>query len=152
MNVIKEIEGALERLTISHHNFYPLSPTSGKEVIQKIREVFVKSEAQRRWWESFRQPHFEFKAGQRPFEMITEIIPPHTEKVWFIAENSEAPFYPVYRVCPELIAAVIGECFGFEYYIIEPEYRWLLCETHHNRLLGVGDLLRKHNEDRTVNG
>nr|WP_180969996.1 DUF6756 family protein [Deinococcus planocerae] len=37
--------------------------------------------------------------------------------------------------------AVLDELFLFEYYIVDKGYGWLLCETHHNMLIGVGQLI-----------
>lgn len=150
MQVIQEIESARERLQISPNDFYQIPPQKGREVFQKSLEAFVKSGHRRWWWEDFRQEAFEFQPQKRPFEMVSQLIPPDTDKVWFIAEDTEEPFFPVYRVRPELISAVIGECFGFEYYVVDLNFRWLLCETHHHRLLGVGDLLKNYNDERII--
>jgi hypothetical protein len=39
---------------------------------------------------------------------------------------------------PENAVKIIGECFGFEYYLVAKDKSWLLCENHHNRVIGVG--------------
>lgn len=44
----------------------------------------------------------------------------------------------VYDCNPNVIKQIIGECFGFEYYIIDKKKEWLLCKNHHNRLIGIG--------------
>jgi hypothetical protein len=42
----------------------------------------------------------------------------------------------------EDIRDVIGECFGFEYYVVPKGLEWLLCENHHDILIAVGDAVR----------
>jgi hypothetical protein len=66
------------------------------------------------------------------------LVPDASEHVWFIVEDDSLPFYPVYDAIPRAISAVIGECYGFEYYIVQRDLEWLLCENHHNRMIGVG--------------
>ncbi|WP_371717035.1 DUF6756 family protein [Pedobacter sp. KBS0701] len=41
------------------------------------------------------------------------------------------------------ITRVLNECFLFKYYIISKDFQWLLCETHHKQLVGIGEILRK---------
>jgi hypothetical protein len=51
----------------------------------------------------------------------------------------------VYESRAEIIGFVVGECFAFEYYIIDKEKEWLLCENHYNLLIGIGEGLRVKN-------
>ena len=74
---------------------------------------------------------------------ITEFVPDANEQVWFIVEDDSLPFYPVYDTTSAAIRAVIAECYGFEYYIVQREFEWLLCETHHNRMIGVGRVVEE---------
>jgi hypothetical protein len=62
-----------------------------------------------------------------------------------MVEDDQLEFNPIYDVKPAIIKDIIGNCFGFEYYIIAKDKSWLLCENHHSRLFGVGDKLRQHN-------
>jgi len=70
-----------------------------------------------------------------------EIVPDPNERVWFIAEESRLPFYPVYEATPNAAQRVIEECYGFEYYLVAKDMTWLLCENHHGWLIGVGELI-----------
>ena len=58
-------------------------------------------------------------------------------------EDDQLPFYPVYDSTPQAAQAVIGECYAFEYYLIAKDLSWLLCENHHDTLIGVGDEVRR---------
>ena len=68
-----------------------------------------------------------------------EIVPDPSEHVWFIVEETNLPFYPVYDATTLAAQAVIGECYGFEYYLVAKTMTWILCENHHGRLIGVGN-------------
>ena len=77
------------------------------------------------------------------FKRICSLVPNSREIVWFMVEENQLPFFPIYEACPEDIQNVIGECYGFEYYIIPKFKNWLLCENHHNRMIGIGEKIVK---------
>jgi hypothetical protein len=58
--------------------------------------------------------------------------------VWFIAEDHVAPEYSVWEASVQDIQAVVGECSAFEFYVIQQQFRWLICENHHNVVVAVG--------------
>ena len=70
---------------------------------------------------------------------MTEIVPDSKEVIWFIAEDSQLPYYPIFEFNTENAVKIIGECFAYEYYIVPKHKRWLLCENHHDDAIGVGD-------------
>ncbi len=59
-------------------------------------------------------------------------------------EDDQLPFYPVYEGTPEAIQAVIGECYGFEYYLVAKDLSWLICETHHDDMIAIGTEVEEH--------
>ena len=76
-------------------------------------------------------------------------MPDPDERVWFIAEDFAPPEYSVWEASVRDIQAVVAECYGFEFYVIQQQFRWLLCENHHNAVIAVGaeveDRLRAYN-------
>ena len=143
-----EIETAIKTLGLGPDKIRLLDNQDGEKVLRECLTHFVNSGDRRWWWEDFNQPSFTFLDLDKPFEHLTDIIPEPNRKVWLIVEDIYEPFYPVYEALPEIIGHVIGECFGFEYYIIAKDKKWLLCENHHNRLIGVGESLREKNVDK----
>jgi hypothetical protein len=67
------------------------------------------------------------------------LVPNAQEKVWFIVEEDQMPFYPIYDATPAAIAKIIPECYGFEYYLVPKDKNWIFCENHHDRLIAVGE-------------
>lgn len=143
-----EVEEAIRSLGFSEKDIVLLDDKVGEKVFKDCLNYFVKSGDRRWWWEDFRQPFFLFKDFDKPFEHLDKIMPGTEGKVWLIVEDDSEPFYPVYDVKPSIIGQIIAECFAFEYYIIDKNNEWLLCENHHNMLIGIGDKLRERNVDR----
>lgn len=76
------------------------------------------------------------------WRLLTEIVPHPDTAVWFIAEDCDRPTYPVYDAKPAAIKQLLGECFAFEYYLIAKDWSWLLCENHHDTLIGLGEPIK----------
>ena len=72
------------------------------------------------------------------WKYLSALVPNPNDSIWFIAEDDELPFYPVYEATPRAIEMLIGECSFFEYYLVAKDMSWLLCENHHDCLIGVG--------------
>lgn len=138
--VTEEIENALELLSIENSSFQLLSDNEANPLFRKLLDRFVSGGDRRWWWESFSLPEYSLNFDdQQAFQRITTVVPDPQESVWIVIEDDQLPIYPIYEGSPENIQKVIGECYGFEYYIISKSMTWLLCENHHNRMLGIGD-------------
>jgi len=145
-----EIENAIQTLGLVSSDIYLLDKQTGEKVFTDCLHHFVKSGDRRWWWEDFRQPSFSFKHFDKPFEYIKDIVPEQDRHVWLIVEDDDEPFYPVYETKPEVIGKVIAACFAFEYYVVDKDKQWLLCENHHNRLIGIGESLKSKNIDKIL--
>lgn len=119
-------------------DFRLLDKKNGNKVFEKCLGHFVKSGNRRWWWEDFKNYSFSVSNLEKPFEHLEEYIPELERNVWLMVEDDSEGFYPIYDCNPRVIKSVIGECFGFEYYIISKDMTWLLCENHHSILIGSG--------------
>jgi hypothetical protein len=139
METIKtEIRNALKTLADPTVVCRELPEIEGEQVFHKALAHFVISGDRKWWWEDFRQPSTGVKQ-QNAFRFLPTLVPDKSELVWFIAEDDQLPFYPVYDATPEAVSRIVGECYGFEYYLIQKQFKWLLCENHHDMLIGVGE-------------
>lgn len=142
--VVEEIERAKTNLGLTDALFHLLPENEAKQIVQAVQIHFVNSENRRWWWEDFKFPsvtsHF---TDGRGFQQLALIVPDPTEKVWFIAEEDSLASYPLYEADTLTIQLVIGECYAFEYYVVDKDFRWLVCENHHNVILGIGDEVKK---------
>lgn len=140
-----EIQNAITNLRLTKGDINLLEDTSGKQIFNECVAHFLKAGDRRWWWEDFKFPSFSVSDLEMPFELIDSIIPLTEGNVWLIVEDNYESFYPVYDCNPRIIKNIIGECFGFEYYIISKNLEWLLCENHHSRLIIIGDKLKTNN-------
>jgi hypothetical protein len=134
-----EIQEAIQRLRLNDSDIMFLPDEEALTVFSSVERHFVASDKRQWWWEDFRFPSTSIQfTNQRGFEQIERIVPNKIEKVWFIVEEDQLPFYLVYEATPEVIQVIIGECYSFEYYLVAKDLSWLVCETHHDVLIGIG--------------
>lgn len=142
-----EIACAIETLGLATTDVELLPNEQARKVYDECQLFFVNSSDRRWWWEDFKQPTFTFFNVEEPLMLLNQIIPKLESRVWLLIEDEEQPFGFVYDVEASVIGSLLGECSYVEYYVIAKDKRWLLCENHHNLLIGVGEDLREHNKD-----
>ena len=146
--VVDEITQAADRLGLGPGAIRLLPPTEGEAVFRAALNRFVASGDRRWWWEDFQESgkSVAFDNGDG-WKVIPLIAPSPKESVWFIAEDESLPHYPVFETTPEVASRVVGECYGFEYYLVAKDLTWLLCETHHNIVCAVGAVVEARLEN-----
>jgi len=144
-----EIQRATRVIGFSPERFRRLPIEQAQRVYESALRHFVPHGHPRWWWEHFPAStgvHFTDGLGWRH---LSELVPNPDERVWFIAEDFAPPEYSVWEASVRDIQAVVAECYGFEFYVIQQQFRWLLCENHHNAVIAVGaeveDRLRAYN-------
>jgi hypothetical protein len=139
MSIRVELEVACDRLGITSADFAEVTESEALPLTTEFLHRFTGGKDGRWWWEHFTMPrtsvHFSDGLG---FKRISRLVPNVDERVWFVAEDDQLPYFPVYESTPSIIQSLIGECYGFEYYLIAKDFSWLLCETHHNTVVGLG--------------
>ena len=137
--VIDEIERAIEILLLGPEDIRKLAPVESEAIFNETLRQFVSGGDRKWWWEAFSRPSTsaEFPTGDG-WRRLAQIVPDPDELVWFIVEDDQLSHYPVFEVTPRAASRIIGECYGFEYYLVAKDYSWLVCETHHNRVFAVG--------------
>ncbi len=143
-----EISNAIKTLGLQQKDVSLLNKKLNAALYFDLLNYFVKSGDRRWWWEDFKQNSFDFIDYEKPFEHIVNIIPDLNKNVWLMVEDDQEDCYPIYDCNPSIIGQIIGECFGFEYYIFDKNKKWLICENHHNRLIAIGQKLKEKNIDR----
>jgi len=146
--VSKEISNAIKENRFTAKQINKLDGILGKRIYDDLLNHFVKSGDRRWWWEDFKVESFNFKEYEKPFEHLNQILIEFQNNVWLMVEDDQEEFYPIYDCSPAIVGKLIGDCFGFEYYLIDKNKEWLICENHHNRLIGIGEKLKDKNRDR----
>ncbi|WP_461535170.1 DUF6756 family protein [Spongorhabdus nitratireducens] len=135
--VLKEVEKAISKLGLS--NSVSLLVDEDGFLYKELISHFVEGGDRRWWWEAFLQPSESLNSSDpKGFERLPELVPDPKEIVWFVVEDHHLAYYPIFEASTEAAVQVIGECFAFEYYLVPKDKSWLLCETHHNQIIGVG--------------
>jgi hypothetical protein len=135
-----EIQDAIQRLGLNDSNIKLLPDDQATPIFRAAHSHFVASSDRRWWWEDFRFSATRVRfSDQKGFLRLEKIVANQEEKVWFIVEDDQLPFYPVYEATAKAIQAVVGECSGFEYYLVAKDLSWLVCETHHDQLIAIGE-------------
>jgi hypothetical protein len=135
--VTEEIESAITALGLSRQVFR-LSAEEEKRRYAAFVSEFLGGKDRHWWWEAFTKPEASVSfPDDMGFKYVPQLVPSATEPCWFMVEDSSST-YPIYLATPEQASRIIGECFAFEYYLIAQDMRWLICENHHGRVIGLG--------------
>ena len=142
-NMRDQITEAMKTLDIPPEGLKPVSLHRYEEILISILEKFTTlgkaGLSSLWWWESFREPVSWLKLEDAP-SVLERLVSPD-EYVWFVAEDNggkQRGNFWLYEGKIRPIVSVLGELFHFEYYIVSKKLEWLLCENHHNILMGVG--------------
>ena len=102
--VTTEIKRALVRLNIAPESFTLMSEDVGAGIYNELLSTFVEGEDRRWWWESFSQTSFSVEfPDSMGFKRICSLVPNSREIVWFMVEENQLPFFPIYEACPCLL-------------------------------------------------
>ena len=137
--VTAEIARATAKLALGSDDIHLLSESESRSLYYELLSHYVTGPDRRWWWEAFAYPSATTSVpGDDAFTLIPSLVPDPEEPVWFMVEEDQLDHYPIYDTTPTVAEQIIGECYGFEYYLIAKDRRWLLCENHHGALIGIG--------------
>lgn len=148
-----DIAEAVKELQVPHADIRLVSLYQYEQILVSILNKFTvlgkKGMETIWWWNDFKQPTASIHLGYPP-GILNQLIPPE-EIVWFIAEypygGKKNGGHWLYEGKLKTIVSVIGEMYGFEYYIASKKLDWLIGETHHDVLVGTGDYIVQKIED-----
>ena len=144
MSVRDEIRAAVASLALRPEQFSEVPEDEARPLFESFLSRFTGGVDRRWWWEHFTLPAstIRFEDG-RAFTRLSALVPDAESKVWFVAEDADLAFFPVFDATPAAAQQVIGECYFFEYYLISKDLSWLLCENHHDTMFAVGTAVQR---------
>lgn len=109
------------------------------DVLRRVTDAFLKFPTVTFWWEHLKVPSSSCQAEQG-YAYLPQLVPDPENACWLIADLT-APNHEmeIYLCTPSLASAVIGECPGFEYAIVDPDLKWIVIENHHEFLIATGE-------------
>jgi hypothetical protein len=135
-----EIDGwigeAATQLELAPGQLRKLDDASAAEVVRRARERFVAGDPPV-WWLSLRLPATSHPAPADPDDDVRALFPVAAERIYFLPAPGAGAAPLVYELEAEALMPLLGELPFFEYYVIDPEFRWLCVETDHNEILVV---------------
>ncbi|QBG34442.1 DUF6756 family protein [Litorilituus sediminis] len=137
--VLDEISTAIKNLSLESS---VVRVINDEDLYKNLLNHFVKGGDRRWWWESFNvESNSKSFSDGLGYKRLPVIVPDKDEVVWFMVEDDQLPNYPIFECSISNAVKIIGECFAFEYYLISKNLQWLLCENHHDRVIGIGSKL-----------
>ncbi|MBL4671801.1 MAG: hypothetical protein JKX81_06040 [Arenicella sp.] len=122
--VLEEVETAINKLGLSEE--VGLYDDESGALYNDLIGYFVEGGNRRWWWEAFSQPSEALSSSDpKGFERLSELVPDAKERVWFVVEDDQFPYYPIFEASTEHAIQIIGECFAFEYYLVPKDMSWL---------------------------
>jgi hypothetical protein len=147
------INEAVKELNLSSEDFDSVNLHKYEEILVSVLNAFTslgkRGLSYYWWWQHFKATRFSVQSPDawRHLEEIIEPLASPEETFWFIAEDDEGTKkhgnFWLFEGTTKAIVSVIGEMRAYEYYIVPKKLNWLLCETHHDVLIGVGDPIIK---------
>ncbi|PVD40764.1 hypothetical protein C5188_20470 [Serratia liquefaciens] len=126
-----ELSAALKKCGLSDQQ-----PSNRTVLLGKIQEAFVVGNP-RAWWTSFKaKPSVLQCEDDSAYLRLVEVAPPSARNVWFVVDESNEEKF-IFDVPIHAIAEIVKECRYFEYYVVSPDFSWLLAENDHGDLLFV---------------
>lgn len=142
-NLRKGILKVKKENALDDNLFKEVSHLEYSEILKKINSTFLvthKYDDSVWWWKSYKELKsyaIHFREGYA-FDILDKIVPSKDQKYWFIASEQNGKYW-LYESNINTIKLMIGEMYGFEYYIVDKKYTWILCENHHDILIGLGE-------------
>lgn len=134
------IDEAVSTLQLTNATFRQLPDDDALLVYWQAEDCFVSKQRVHWWWEHFRCRNYGALLRGGTYLHLTHLAATPEECVWLILTDVYKGDPLVYEGTIEACQRVIVECPAFEYNIVSHDFKWLLCENHHNALFAVGFL------------
>ena len=139
MVAVSAVEEAITAHALQNIERLPNDPASA--AIEKAREAFLEESGDVCWWwEHFRKdlPTASFRDPSDAGFLLLPVICPEQRSYLFVTDDKFPP-WPVFVGETGALTAVIGQCHSFEYLVVDPAMKWIVCENHHGVVIAIGE-------------
>jgi hypothetical protein len=110
------------------------------DLIQAIMQRYLTSPASRWWWNSLKVPSKTIDYGEQDgLAILLEVLPDRTDLILIVTDEALVPSGAVRGTAAQLNQLLRG-CSFFEFAIVPADLEWIVFDTHHNVLVGAGQL------------
>jgi hypothetical protein len=136
--LIENIHATLESLPMVSE----LQENEAQVIVERFASLYVSNAKMRWWWEALkvRDKSLRYDSYQHWLE-IMESLCPEWESAYLVVTDDEFPPWPVLKGPFSDLLELIGDQFGFEYFITGIDYSWCVFDNHHDYLIMSGDVL-----------
>ncbi len=139
ITVKHQIANAIQTLNYTKADLREIPFGEAKPILKGIKDTFTTNQNARWWWTCFREslPRFarRFEAGGL---QLAKIVPEPEAKVWLVVVEDQPDIFRLYLGEVTVIQDILGECYGFEYYLVDCALEWLICENHYDFIIALG--------------
>ena len=125
------ITKAIQDESISDFHFVRL--TKWEDILNRIANRFLRNgnpDLNSIWlWETFRGP-LKTEQPSDPMQWLQDYLD-SSENYWFIATEEDGKYW-IAEATGTAIIRLIEEMYAFEYYVVDRQMNWILCENHHS--------------------
>lgn len=146
-NLRDQINIITKEFHFTDEDFQIVRLTKYEQILRSIIENFTSlkmNQINKWWWEYFLYPAYSFYS-ENALDFLPELVK-EEDAVWFVIEDErkEKECYWLYEGKISAITTILKKLSFEEYYIVSKKLDWLLCENHHNLLIGCGEpIIRK---------
>src|SRR5688572_14189368 len=98
MSIRDEIDDARRRLGLSTNQLAEVPESEARALTKVFLSRFTGGVDARWWWEHFTLPVATARfADGKGFTRIPAVVTDASERVWFVAEDDQLPYFPVYE-------------------------------------------------------
>lgn len=148
INCEQEIASAVIRLGLGSSQISKCEPAEAMRVARLTQSQFVVDDP-RVWWLGFQALYETVPYGSSDdwARRLNALIPLGTDRCMLICD-CERDDYLVYEVAVGVVTSLLSECSFFEYYLVDPEFRWIIADTDHNQFLLARSAQGRESESR----
>lgn len=134
-----ELLGDIRKVILEIGGVYELPGDEAETFCQRLASRYVGDRKQRWWWATLAQPSCVLRYGDRDgLAMLYNLLASKPVIYLGVTDDEEGP-WPVIVGDSRTICALLREVRFFEYFVADPDFNWVVFDTHHNELVVVGE-------------
>ena len=114
-----------------------IGESEASDVLRRVTGAFLERPDVLFWWSHLKVPSEQWHT-ENGYKLLPQLAADPDGDCWLIT-GLEDDDKGVFHCTPALVAAIIGECPGFEYALVDRALKWMVIENHHDILIAVGD-------------
>jgi hypothetical protein len=115
----------------------PVDEPQRSEVLRHVTDAFLERPDVLFWWSHLKVPSENWQT-ENGYKHLPQLAADPESDCWLVT-GLEDDDKGVFQCTPALASAIIGECPGFEYALVDSGLKWMVIENHHDILIATGD-------------